>query len=365
MLNKIKVFTLTLFLLSFSIAYSQLAIHKYRQLNLSLKAPENLINKKCAVIITVPDVISGDKKIAGEWKSTANDAHQGFVKMGVDALFYLNQYDLFASNGSISGYVEKFNRRNVDYLIFLDKSADGYEMYILPYSKSINLIKNGSSGFYSSDTRLNKLLITLGKEIKRSEMEKGNFLIPESPFMLTAISVIDDKRIARYPSQIRRNTIAIERFEKIKIPEGLTGERLNKLQNLNKEIDEKNIMLDSIMKAYPYKYEIIDRTTSQEMVRRRFQFVIRNIYGPIESVRTMLEFDLSENSEGYESTVPIMPDDVSYKKIQNGEIVYKFYIKQNISSAIYTGLWDADQNWEIALENYLNLAIQSINKSKK
>ena len=66
----------------------------------------------------------------------------------------------------------------------------------------------------------------------------------------------------------------------------------------------------------------------------------------------------------YISTIPIMPDQTKAKPIPRDALVYKFYIRQNISKNIHVGVWDADITWQDALRNMIGNLIQEHNVGK-
>ena len=115
-------------------------------------------------------------------------------------------------------------------------------------------------------------------------------------------------------------------------------------------------LLEDIMKSYPYDYEIIDPMSNEDHLRKRHQFVLRSLSGQLSIVRNMLNY---ENEKAYYvSTIPIMPNQTTKKKIPDDAIVYKFYVRQNISKNIHAGVWDADVTWQEALKNLIGNLIQ-------
>lgn len=342
---------------------SQVPFYEFRNLNFSLSVPKGINSTKSAVIITVPDEKIGEEWRVGEWKPIAEEAHKGFRIMGIDALFYLNDHDLLASNNSIDFYTETFIQRGIKNIIFITESKSKYDLMVVPFSGDNDLITSGSNAFRTTKVSLKEALISLGKEIKRSEMTLGNFLIPEGANYLSAASIIETERSERYPGQMRRNKIVIEKFEKLEMPKILSDESRALIEAYNKEMEDRNRLLDTLLQSYPYEYEIIDRMSNVELVRNRYQFVLRSVYGANSTLREMLEFEIGK--ETYSSTIPIMPDQSKTIEISEKTLVYKFFIRNNISTVIYTGTWDAHTDWKTALTNFLNNAVQSINDTRR
>jgi hypothetical protein len=344
--------------------YSQVPFYKYRTVNTTLSVPDNLNSARSAVIITVPDKETDGTLKVGEWKEIAYKAHRGFRTMGIDAIFYLHERDLLSGSGSIENYAEVFKSRGIENIVFLTRTESQYELMVAPFTKNQSIIENNATVFFTNHSRLDRALVTLGKEIKRSGQELGNFLIPEEPNFLSAVSIVETNRLTIYPGQVRRNKMAIERFQPLEVPEGLDANALALITEYNAEIEGKNSLLDTLLKTYPFDYEVIDRMSNVEMIRNRYQFVLRSIHGPISTLRQMLEYELNEENH-YTSIIPIMPDNQQTKSISGEEIGYKFYIRQNISTSLYVGIWDADQDWKIAMTNFLNNLVQFLEKQKR
>lgn len=343
--------------LTLGFCFSQIPVYEYRELNKSLKVPATINSERSAVIVHVPDLKTDFRRV-GDWKKLAREAHRSLITMGIDPIIYLNHYDLMVSPESQEAYVELLSRREVKNVLFLTKKESGFDFHIVAFNGKRSIIDNQADAFFVSGTDLYGTMLKTGKEIKRADYEIENFLIPEKPFFLPGISIIEKTQLKNYPGILRRSTLAVERFTKLSPPENASAEIADKYARLNAEVDTNNAQLDSIMKKYPYDYVMIDPMSDDDLVRNRHQFVLRHLGGSTETIRRMLDYTVSPNENYFVSIIPVMPDQTRTKTVPKDAIVYKFYIRQNISKNVHVGEWDADETWQDALRNMIGNLIQ-------
>lgn len=337
--------------------FTQIPLYEYRELNKTLTIPDNLSKERTLVVVHTPDNV-GKFRQAGDWKALSNSAHPSFVTMGIDAILYMNHYDLVVSQKSRLSYSQLFSNRNIKNIIFLTQLENSYEMIIAPFSGSESILGNKKEVYYIKENQLYDLLLKTGKEIRRADQEVFNFLIPEKPSFISGLSIIEKTQLKNYPGILRRSTLAVERFSAASIPQGASDELKNKLENWNKTIQSKNEELEIIMRDYPYDYVLIDQMSDDDLKRKRYQFVLRSISGQAKTLREMLDYKVDPSETDFVSVIPIMPDQTRAKPIPKDALVHKFYIKQNISKNVHVGVWDADQTWQDALRNMIGNLIQ-------
>ncbi|MEQ9305506.1 MAG: hypothetical protein RJQ14_16465, partial [Marinoscillum sp.] len=129
----------------------------------------------------------------------------------------------------------------------------------------------------------------------------------------------------------------------------------------NQEIRTKNRELEKIMRSYPYEYVMIDPMSDDELKRNRYQFLLRSTHASAKSVKQMLDYEVLPSETGFVSVIPIMPDQTKVKTIPKNALVYKFYVRQNISKNVHVGEWDADTTWHQALNNMIGNLSQELN----
>jgi hypothetical protein len=189
-----------------------------------------------------------------------------------------------------------------------------------------------------------------------------NFLIPDKPTFLDALSIVQKSNLKNYPGQIRRSKMAVERFSKISAPANASDQLIARVNAYNVKIEQQNKELEILMKDFPYDVELINYMSDENLLRNRYQFVLRNVYASGESIRAILKYRNQTTEAGYISVIPVMPDRTVIKTFSRRTLLYKFYIRQNIAKNIYVGEWDADESWQDALSNYLGNMIQFFNK---
>jgi len=340
----------------------QIPVYDYLKFEKSLIVPGSINRERTAIVVHVPDK-DGDFRAVGDWKQVAEKVHKAFVKMGIDAVFYLNHYAL-GNTISKKSYKELFDSRSIRNIIFITQSHSGFELLMDYYSGTSSFLSLETPVFHLQKQELHDLLLQTGKEIRRADLSIENFLIPEKPDYIAGISIVEKSMLKNYPGILRRSKLAVERFSKLSVSSGSDDKIKQKIDAYNQAIESKNAMLVKLMEIYPYDYEFIDPMSDEDLLRRRYQFVLRSISGQASTVRQMLDFDTPDTETDYVSTIPIMPDQTWAKPIPRDAIVHKFYIRQNISKNIHIGVWDADVTREKALRNMIGNLIQEHNVNK-
>lgn len=338
----------------------QTPIHDFVSFNKTLKVPETLNSERSAVVFSVPNK-AGDFTEVGDYEGMLAQVHKGFITMGVDAIFYLNDINLTASHTAKLSYIELFNKRKVENIIFLTKRNDGYEVLMSSFSGSERMIKDDAEVFYTQADDLYSLLIKIGKEVRRADQPLNNFLIPEKPNYLQGMSIVENTLLKNYPGILRRSTLAVERFTQLDSTNIADPEALTNIKRHNKEISRMNGELEQIMQSYPYEYVLIDPMSDDELKRNRYQFLLRSVRSSALIVKQMLDYEVVPAKTGFVSIIPVMPDQTRVKTIPRKAIVHKFYIRQNISKNVHVGEWDADTSWQSALRNMIGNLTQELN----
>ena len=230
-----------------------------------------------------------------------------------------------------------------------------------PFSGDSRLIKDGNEAFFLTANDLYGLLLGVGKEVRRADQEKNNFLIPERPNVLSGLSIVENTLLKNYPGILRRSKLAVERFSLLDSTNISDVEALANVKKYNREVLAKNRELEEIIKSYPYDYELIDHMSDDDLKRNRYQFLLRSVRASASIVKQMLDYEVLPSETGFVSIIPIMPDQTRVKTIPRDAIVSKFYVRQNISKNVHVGEWDADVTWQEALTNMIGNLSQELN----
>lgn len=352
---------LFLFIALPSILISQTPIYSFRDLQEGTFIPSDLNSTRTAVFISVAPQ-NGSFYTEGDWKGLSHDVHNYLYKMGIDVIFYINNNDFASGNSTQNFYQTILSGRNIKNLIFVTKSKTDYTLLCSPYNGSNSLISNNQEVYSKSNSSLHRLMLDFGREIKRTTNAMQNFLIPNKPTFLDALSIVQNSNLKNYPGQIRRNKMAVERFSKIPVSQEASTELKARINSYNSRVDLKNQELETLLSDFPYEIEFVDYMSDEDLLRRRYQFVLRNLYASAESIQAMLKYKSSGSDAGYISVIPVMPDNTSIKTYPKNALLHKFYIRQNIAKNVYVGEWDADETWQSALNNYIGNMIQFFNK---
>lgn len=338
---------------------AQTPIYDFISFQKSLSVPPSLNSERTAVIFNVPtehDAVA----IAGEHQKMIQQAHKAFVTMGVDAILYLDQHDYMAGKRAMETYQNLFAKRKVEQVLFLTKREEYFELLLAPISASPFLIEHTAEVFYLKDPDLYSLLLRLGKEIRRADQKAENFLIPEKPYYLDGLSIVEKSALKNYPSILRRSTLAVERFAPLEIPEAMGAEASSKILSYNAQIEKDNHALEQLMASYPFPYVLIDPMSETELIRKRYQYVLRSVAGKAESIRKMLDYEVLDSETGFISLIPAPNGKTTTVTLPRRALAHKFYIKQTLSKNIHLGEWDADSSWQQALENFIGNLSQKL-----
>ena len=338
----------------------QLPLYTYIDVTPTLTIPEDINSERSVAIVQVPDKQTEIRQV-GDWQALSTKVHRAFITMGVDVVTYVNHYDIVASSNARNAFAALFARRGVKNIIFLVERDNSFEIMIAPFNNKATFIENGSSVFYTEEKQLHDLLLSTGREIKRADHENENFLIPAKPTFTSGLSIVEKSLLKNYPGILRRSKLSVERFAKLEIPNNASAVTLAKITAFNDAVQQQNIELDTLLKSYPYEYEVIDPMSDDDLLRSRRQYVLRSISGQAKTLREMLDYNVNPSETDFVSIIPVMPDQTKAKRIPKNALVHKFYIRQNISKNIHVGEWDADATWQAALNNMIGNMIQEHN----
>lgn len=351
---------LFLFLLNLS-TYSQQAevvrIGELRYVNLSNELPENLASTRSAVIVSVsPD--SGRYETRAQWKELTSILHQNLAKVGIDAIVYVHQDDLNAGPEVTEAYRTIFQQRNIANLIYIHHEKTGYRslysLMITPFHVD-GFMENGQDAWYQSSPDFDRLILRLGRQILRQEMEMGNFLILEHPEYLDDLVVFQGTRYENYPSRLRSLPLAVVAFQKASTENLSDPEVIRKIEAHNAQMDQYNLELREIMKTYPYKYEIVEETSEEKLYDRGFQYALMPMSSSARSIKKILNYPTSPSETVSISSVLTKDSLKALKRMPIDVNVTKYYIKQTIVKDLHTGdEWDADVTWQRALTNFIH-----------
>lgn len=129
---------------------------------------------------------------------------------------------------------------------------------------------------------------------------------------------------------------------------------LDQISQYNTEVARKNERIKEIMKAYPFKYDLVQETDESKLYDSGYQYALMSVSSTGRSVKRILNYPSSKSETHYVSATISNEGETALKRIPVQANITKYYIKQTIVKDVHTGkVWDADAPWEEALRNYI------------
>lgn len=338
-----------------------------RFLNIKDKLPENLLYTKSVVFVSVPP--KPGTPVWGNWKEFAGQSHNSFRKAGVDAVAYYYLDDVEAGREASEKLAEELKKREVQNIIFLNhvklkmagKAAERFALWITPFNGESSFISHGQEGYRLEAENAEKLFSEFEKDIFRKGLEVQNHLINDRPeFFIGAGNIIKGKRFEGFARDLKLDKLAVPRFEESNIPQDQPEDNTRKslereIETSNEAEKRDNLALESIMAAYPYKYELVDPKLEEERLRQDgFQFILLRLHTTGEHIKEMLGYEMKPDEK---ENITIKQDGtkVASQPTPAKAPVYKYYIKHIYTGDVYLGTpWDADEEWQEALADYIS-----------
>jgi len=322
------------------------------------QVPEELASDRSLVVISVPNIIKEGYEVRGDWKKLAMKVHKFFRKMSIDPIAYIYQGDLNAGPEVNRAYLDLFEKRKVKNIVYLRQEGtfpnESYYLMATGYYPE-SYIKNGQAAWISEHTELEQLLVRMGRQILRQQIDRTNMLIPEYPDYLQDIAVFAGTRFENFPSRLKTLKLAVVAFQHVS-EENVNGstESAAAIAAYNELIDEKNARLADLMLSYPFKYDIVTETSEDALYKAGYQYALVPLTSTGKSIKSILNYPTNKSETHYMTNTFTFDGKIALDKIPVDAIVTKYYIKQTIVKDIHTGkVWDANPGWEKALENFM------------
>lgn len=348
-----------------------------RFLNIKDKLPENLLYTKSVVFVSVPR--KPGTSLWGNWKEFASQSHNSFRQTGVDAVAYYYLKDVEAGREASEKLMEELKKREVQNIIFLNhvqlkvagKATERFALLITPFNGESSFISHGQEAYRLEAENPEKLFSKFEKDVFRKGLEVQNHLINDKPeFFIGAGNIIKGKRFEGFARDLKLDKLAVPGFEENDVPQDQSGDSARK--NLEKETETSNeaakrdsLTLKSIMAAYPYKYDLVDPELEEERLRQEgFQFILLRLHTTGEHIKEMLGYKIKPDEK---ENITLKQDGtkVASQHIPAKVPVYKYYIKHIYTGDVYLGnSWDADEDWQEALTNYISNMKKDLNIGK-
>jgi hypothetical protein len=262
------------------------------------------------------------------------EAQTAFQQTGIDAEAYFNCDDVLAGVDPEKAFSTLLNVRQISYLIFFSKEKSEYSVTFVPYNGKGDLISVSAPAWKQKGPVLREVLLNIYR-LAVSNQKKKNFLINDLPETDIPLKYFTGRRNETYTAMVKSFRVAVPKFGN----------------------DRADTALVQMLKQYfPVKYELVDpELDDRELERRGFITVLRFVHTRGRVAKKILDYDLTQMASSIAS-VMMVNGEAQIKTIPAEESVYKFYIKHLEYGNIFLGnKWDADQSWQIALANHLQL----------
>lgn len=322
--SKVKLF-LTAALVAFSglLCYSQTALSE-RQLFSDLKTgsslPEDLLSTRS--ILAYTHILSAKE---------LGDIQKSFRQTGIDAVACFETDLLLAGRDVGVAYANYFIRREVKYLVFMEKAENLYKIYITEFNKRETFVDSAQQAWTAEDRVLSELLKKVYREC--GSLTNQNFLVNEVPETDISVGIFSGRRSDFYALDLKVDMLAVRKF----------GD------------ETMDNALQEIFSSYPYKYKLTDPSLAERDLRKQgFLFVLYFVHARASVARDLLGYSTSAKETAYVSVTYPDSGEPQMKSIDADTPVYKFYFKHIESGNVFLGTrWDADVTWQQALKNQL------------
>lgn len=261
-----------------------------------------------------------------------NEIQSGFERTGVDAVIYYPM-DLPMCNPDVQKvFTDYLTKREIKYLVFLQKNSTGPEYIFTAFNKSKTLITPGQACWKVSGNSINEVSMDLYRTALNSQKRINMLVSPIPEFDLTV----------RFIRGTRGEYYALD----------LKVDKLGVIKTGDAETDQA---LEEVLKShYPFKYQLFEKGTEETEIRQKgFLFLLVSIHTRGNAAMELLGYNMSKAGSAIAS-VSYPNGEMQLKTIDANEPVYKFYFKHLQNENIFLGTrWDADTDMRQALINQI------------
>ena len=323
-------------------------------MSMSGNLPEGITSDRvCIIIHQMPEV---------EDQLLAQKLHLNLKAMGIDAMRYLYYDQLYGGQDVYRKTFAALQQRQIGLLMFVEVSTQGVTLTLARMGKT-TWVDFEAKAWQAQGQTINQVLIRLANKMKTLDLPYSNYLIPEGPEFNTQVRLFGGTHFPRYPSQLKRFSLAVSLFSTLPTDgASLNEEQRTYLSQYNERVAVKNARIQEIFSDYPYQVEFLEDQSDAAFFENRYQYVLRYAFMSGEALRTSLGYALDPSQTQYISTVPV-EGKRTLKTLDKQKKVYKFYVQKTANGDLYTGrYYDADETWEEALYNFKSLMTAQFKK---
>ncbi|GJM30032.1 MAG: hypothetical protein DHS20C17_26670 [Cyclobacteriaceae bacterium] len=299
---------------------------QFKNLQTGTELPETLQSGRSAVFLKLNQ---SNPRDTIDWYQTADELHKNLMTLYIDAVAYYRWRDLNAGYDATGSYLTALADREISQIIVLEIARNSYDIYIIPTDlESPELLDLSQPAWHASGSSLEGVMENLTAVARRTDLERENFLISESPELFYDTSIFAKNRFESFQPDLKLDKLAVPLFygTDVESPEHQWDQEL------------KEIMRSQ----YPFTYELVAANMTEDLMQKAgFHYVLRYLHAEEQTLRTLLDY------QG--------PAD------QPTQIAYKYYFKHLITGDIYLGdTWDSRPDWQQALMLHLTKLRRSL-----
>ncbi len=290
--------------------------------------PSDLLHTKSVVFI---DAVGSPRGNSQDWKDLAKKIHRSFDEIGIDAVAYYNWQDANAGADATRKLAKELNQRFIENIVYLayNQESKEYTLLIAPFDTEKPFVDRQQGAFQLVAGTPKTLARQLDNVVRRSGMEKQNFLVIDVPeFFVGAGNVVRGNRMEGFAQDLKLDKLAIPSFG-----------------------DERDEALKRIMMPYPYEHDFVDPERDEDDLRQDgYQFILLRLHTQEANIKNMLGYRVDPNAP---------PPSGS------GPSIYKYYVKHIYTGDVYVGTnWDASPSWQTALTKHLRSMREAMTKKR-
>ena len=303
-----------------------------------LYAQENPLNQRLKITSTVPKgLLAGRSFVFYQAQFTdeqLKEIQSYFQKTGIDAVGYFSEDLVFASREVSKIIVDYLNKREVDFIVLLDRTGKEFAITFVPFNRTYEFVNRDEGAWRSTGADLTEVLETIYRTAINDQPRK-NHLINDFPERDFNLDFIPGRRSDFFAIDLKVDKLAVPWFE---------------------EAGKDSLLVELFKTHYPYKYDMVNpgQLGKADLRKAGFHYVMEYVYTTGEVAQEILEYTVVPSGKSALVSVTYPEGVLKLKTISAQAPVYKFYFKHIESGNIFLGTkWDADLSWDEALVNHL------------
>jgi len=307
------------------------------QMNEAFNPPQDILSTKSIVLLDVPKGV-----LEGERNKLADQLQVFFAEVGIDAVVYFAVPKFNSVGGMTEQIPGDILRRDIKHLIFLsilDQKKD-FVLGIGPFNGKASFYDKGANFWLRRTSDLTQVFDELRGLFRTGSFVKTNLLIGSAAeFFEPSVSGFR-QAYATLPSEFVGKKIAIPKMETSPLskpgPLLFDTEAILNPTGFENQLKSRVNSLNLLATSDSTLFEVIDLENKDDAALRRakIDYVLHFVEAEAPNVYRFLPF--------------------KGRKEDKKEVLIKFFLRDVRTNNAYLGeLWDADPDWNTALNSFL------------